>query len=814
MEETNQTLEPTTTEPTVVETTEPAVVEQPTPMDDNVTYNSLPDSATKYDPNLDATQNMANQIVKVTGAINEANNSGKAMNRFLTQEYNYNPEEAGSYWVAGGINDKDTQMSFLNTIINEEMYDEMDLQKYYYDNTMATARAYAANKEKETAYGFYRAAQEKAISEAQLTGWYMPAEGQYMLANYEAAQATINNKDAKPEDVAKAKRISGVAEQWFAANKISTRGMKCLSMMNYEESVRHNTIMGELKKEANKIAAQGNAITAAGNKLKLREFKFRMEEAELDQGINYTNILGLDNKGIIGHDFDDPEYAGLTGLKGYRDLEHAYQDPTLYNSILTAYGRQYLNSTLKAAGLDPVKYEINYQGDNQRTNAQSYIDSNPGTTTVLPDKCTEATGKKINVDGNTYELRIGYTDDGKVFAGIMYDDKSWRPLTEGNYKILDSDGKTVEEYINDRFEQGVADFSGVKSINVSGKEYFIGTRPAVESPTSTKSLTKNSGWGGRIFNENGFLRSDSDIKLYQKDINKDIMNAQSSKGIKDKDGKVHNNLTVLDGWVDTTGYNSYVVFKDADGNYYSLSNDHTISKVDEKKLKQYTAKDVEKYLKEGNKVVPSPGGKDSPYITKEIYKGSYEVSSRKEKGRTYSTMCYIIKDKDGNVEKTIYYELEHKGNGFYKITQSNMSEKDVIKKGGTPFGTNAKSKNISDTTYYNVNKNGDAITGNKDNISDSTSYDIDKDGNVTTKVKGYDYNDGSFIETVSGNGTNNNPTYEAMSSETRDASYNKYSSSSNDSGADLLERMHELEQRNSENIPEKFRNINNVKEAK
>ena len=54
----------------------------------------------------------------------------------------------GHTWVAGAINDNNTQMSFLQTLINEEMYDEMDLQKYYYDTNLATARAYAAQKKK------------------------------------------------------------------------------------------------------------------------------------------------------------------------------------------------------------------------------------------------------------------------------------------------------------------------------------------------------------------------------------------------------------------------------------------------------------------------------------------------------------------------------------------------------------------------------------------------------------------------------------------------------------------------------------------
>ena len=157
-------VESNATDTNVATVSEPTVVEQATPMDNNVTYDNVP--KIEIDPNKDLTQNVIQNAITVEHNNNVSMNAGSAMDNFLNNEYDYDKNEAGTYWVAGAINDVNTQMSFLNAIINEEMYDEMDLQKYYYDTTMATARAYAASKEKETAYGFYRAAQEKAIAEA------------------------------------------------------------------------------------------------------------------------------------------------------------------------------------------------------------------------------------------------------------------------------------------------------------------------------------------------------------------------------------------------------------------------------------------------------------------------------------------------------------------------------------------------------------------------------------------------------------------------------------------------------------------------
>lgn len=350
------------------------VVEQPTPMDDNVTYNNIPvEPAINSDRDL--LQNTIENAIHIDHDENQNINAGVAMDNFLNNEYDYDKNEAGTYWVAGAINDVDTQMSFLNTLINEEMYDEMDLQKYYYDTTMATARAYAAQKKKETAYGFYRAAQEKAIAEAELTGWYMPAEGNYMLGQYTVAQNVLEDPNAPDDARARAQRISGTVEKWFAANQIGTRGIKCLNMMNYEENVRHNTIMGELQKEANKIAASGAAASAAAADLQLRELKFQVEELELQYGFNFTRDIGLSNDEFLGHDVaNDPDYIKYQALGGAKNLEGLLKNPKYFAAILGARNSQWIENSLGEETY--TKLYDNYRADLGNTALQESIKNN------------------------------------------------------------------------------------------------------------------------------------------------------------------------------------------------------------------------------------------------------------------------------------------------------------------------------------------------------------------------------------------------------------------------------------------------------
>lgn len=358
-----------TVEPAIVESVDTPTVEQNIPDQivpiESTNITSQPQmEQTINTPNILAdTEVLSNQLTPEEKTLNIIgddirqanlnNNNTTAMNNFLTNEYDYDESEVGSYWVAGNINDNETQMGFLNTLINEEMYDTLDLQKYYYDTQLATARSYAAQKNKETAYGFYRAAQEKAIAEGELTGWYMPAEGRYMLSQYEVAKDVMNDPN-NIEDKSKAERVLNVVENWFGANKITPQGIKCLSMMNYEENVRYNTAIYRLKKEANKIAkAQAGANAALAN-INLREATYKTEETELDRGIDLTG----DN--YIGH--KDSDYADTPGSSvGYNSIEDLLKnDNKNRNSVIGTLGLT--GEDIKTIlGKDSEKYWNMYQ---------------------------------------------------------------------------------------------------------------------------------------------------------------------------------------------------------------------------------------------------------------------------------------------------------------------------------------------------------------------------------------------------------------------------------------------------------------------
>ena len=691
------------TEPIVVESANTSaentaglsqVIDQATPMDSNTTYSNLP--KVEYQPNMSPTQNLINEAVQTEHAINQESNAGKAMNSFLTQGYDYDKNEAGSYWVAGAINDNNTQMSFLQTLINEEMYDEMDLQKYYYDTNLATARAYAAQKGKETAYGFYRAAQERALAEGELTGWYMPAEGRYLLGQYTVAQNTLENPDATPEEISKANRVAKAAESWFSANQITTRGIKCLAMMNYEENVRHNTVMGELQKQANAIAAQGAAASAAAADLQLREFKFQLEEYELQSGHNITKEIGLDNNSTLGHNAAD--YREFSNLKGYDSVQQMLEyDPSSYAAVLGATSKTWVDNVLGDKAQDTYK---RYYNDQSLAGFKTSI-SEDGSITAKSGGFT-STGKKTG-DGK----EVVYTVVGNEVVVGYFEGGVWMPITDENATF--SDDKSIKTYIENSFGKGSMNTKGVNSVTIEGETYTFGRG---ETATKKNSYTNLVDSGYQKAYSNTWDYGDWDK------INKKAKESETVKGTKDKDGNTVRNLTYRPDMMDSKNINEYIIFsaEDADGNtqYYSFESDGELKKIDSAKIKKVD--DV----------------KVGDSATSDAVRCSWIVGYNKKDNETYMAQPR----SDGSIS---YYKIEGKVTNEStpsgkEVTAINLSEEDITKAGFTPLSK--PNTGVSQDTKYNSSTAPDKIEAKDIKTSGGST----SSGGTTRNVSSTNYN--------------------------------------------------------------------------
>ena len=504
------------------------VIETPTQMDNNVTYNNIDITNNVTDPTVTNPTEPTNDIIINTDKplvdnvydniithehdTNLVENSGSAMQNFFLKDYDYDVDEVGSYWVGGAMNDVKNQMSFLNVLINEEMYDALDLQKYYFDNNLATARAYAAKKDKETAYNYYRAAQEKAIAEGELTGWYMPAEGRYMLGQYTVAMNILENPDASQEERDKADRIRSTVEDWFGANKISTKGIKCLGMMNYEETVRHNKVTERLQKQANAASASAASAQLAATLWDIAELEL-VWRTDLDENgtIGYTKAQRDSAHSDLFHYMNEHEaWQGRYKWSETRDV--AWSDGTA-ETMANRAGVNYKEIN--------QRYTKEIQSVQQGKNLSTYGYIKPETGESL--KVGLSADSKNSIKGSDGSLYKFYTEDGNKYYTKVGD--TYKQITDPNATL--ASGKKISEV----------------------DEFF-----------STNDWKDNSGKNIQV----GQFKDTTELK---NNYSKKVFNGVGSNGKMNKNQRSGLNNALKDGWtiddgaMETTGSNTSLVLK-------------------------------------------------------------------------------------------------------------------------------------------------------------------------------------------------------------------------------------------------------------
>ncbi len=154
------------------------------------------------------------------------------------QKYSQNQSNEKAGWTGGYVLDTERQMEYLKQTIQSQMYGAIELQKYGYDTSLAAARlAYDTNKY-DLALEYYNTALSRAISEAEITGYYVSPETAEMLNEYSIASRVLNDATASEEDKLRADRVLSSVYKWFEDNGISKQGV--MTMSKYESERNWN----------------------------------------------------------------------------------------------------------------------------------------------------------------------------------------------------------------------------------------------------------------------------------------------------------------------------------------------------------------------------------------------------------------------------------------------------------------------------------------------------------------------------------------------------------------------------------------------
>lgn len=137
-------------------------------------------------------------------------------------------EKAG--WTGGYMLDQARQGEYLKATIQAQMYSAQDLQKYGLESQLEAARmAYELGKD-NLANQYYNEAYQRALTEANMFGYYVAPETRDMFNQYQAALTALR---ANPDDP-DAKRIRDTVEEYYGKEGLTEADIKAYSQTTLE----------------------------------------------------------------------------------------------------------------------------------------------------------------------------------------------------------------------------------------------------------------------------------------------------------------------------------------------------------------------------------------------------------------------------------------------------------------------------------------------------------------------------------------------------------------------------------------------------
>ena len=266
---------------------------------EDYSWNKLAQERSQYVYDQEATQVLAD-YAKSMDEINTA--AAKAMDTFFSAKYDANQTADKMGWNGGGQEtSQDLQVAFLKASTAAQMYSQYEMQEYGLESQLSVARMYAEANMQALALEMYQDEVNRAISEAELTGYYIAPEAGEIMKQQQIAKDILANNPS-PEAKKRAEGVLAAGNAYFddlgfqKDDKGNYIGVETLSNLEYQETVRANKAQEELSRQANNINQQLANLTAQGNQLAWLNFQ---ETTALNDILRYqdaSRTYGYDSK--------------------------------------------------------------------------------------------------------------------------------------------------------------------------------------------------------------------------------------------------------------------------------------------------------------------------------------------------------------------------------------------------------------------------------------------------------------------------------------------------------------------------------------
>ncbi|MBP5446102.1 MAG: hypothetical protein J6Y28_08030 [Acholeplasmatales bacterium] len=265
--------------------------------------------------------------------------ASQAWNEYFGARYSANQTQDKMGWTGGAKTASDLQVAFLQAETAANMYTKDEAQRYGVETKLGVARMYAEANQKALALQYYQDAVQQALDEASITGFYIEPEASEMMKQQEIANKILADPNSTEEAKERANQVNINAEAYYKSLGFQTgyryetdsdgntvkdkngnpkiiselRGVKTLSLLSQEETIRNNKVMEKLQEQANKAAASAASASWAGVKAQrtlgtITQLQDIMTKGTLVAGTNDT------------YDYGDGYRYKITSSKTFKNL--------------------------------------------------------------------------------------------------------------------------------------------------------------------------------------------------------------------------------------------------------------------------------------------------------------------------------------------------------------------------------------------------------------------------------------------------------------------------------------------------------------
>ena len=273
-------------------------------------------------------------------------------------------EKAG--WTGGYMLDQKRQGDYLRASIQAQMYGAQELQRYGMETQLEAARlAFDLGKE-QLAYQLYQQEQQKAITEAQMFGYYVSPEIKYLINQLRTAQSVLVDDTASTNEKARAQSVVDQIDLWFGEEGIDPNDVTTFSEITMEREqwnqAKLDAILATINDDPSVFLARNTNGTYATDPATGQYMKLNFEDITKD---DLFSFLGKDNN--AEYKFADTafksyaKYLGQSTINSYFTSLDEGEVPTSegFQEYLNGEGNDRIAAYLEGLGLEKGSTEYN-----------------------------------------------------------------------------------------------------------------------------------------------------------------------------------------------------------------------------------------------------------------------------------------------------------------------------------------------------------------------------------------------------------------------------------------------------------------------